>query len=277
MKDGFKVFDVHSHIGKWGSWEMKGNTVDPFDREFTDKEELKAYMEKYGVDKQLVMPHYHPDLSKTFSLNRKAVEMASLEGVHAAMFFEPSHPEESRKAFELARSEEGVKALKTSAGAWRNSDYSPGSWSKSERKVIEEALQLSAEEDMPVQFHTGHSHSDPRKLFEIVDEFPEAIYHVVHSGGIAGGHFALLPRLLERMDTHRVYCDSSWSRGFAPRWFYRKLSEKDSLERMMFGTDEPWGDFPSEFHKIKGLRKEEDIAEEELQMLLHDNAANLYF
>jgi predicted TIM-barrel fold metal-dependent hydrolase len=276
MKNCFEVFDAHSHIGEWGSWKMKGNRVDPFNREFTNKEELKAYMENYGVDRQIVMPHYHPDLSKTFSLNRKAVEMAEVEGVHAAVFFEPSHPEESRKAFEIARSEEGVKALKTSAGAWRNSDYSPGSWSSGERKVVEEALQLSAENDVPVQFHTGHSHSDPRKLFEIVDEYTEAVYHMVHSGGIAGGHFALLPRLLERIDTHKIYCDTSWSRGFAPRWFYRKLSEKDSLERMMFGTDEPWGDFPSEFHKITGLKKEEDITKEELQMLLYDNAASLY-
>jgi predicted TIM-barrel fold metal-dependent hydrolase len=275
MKQGFRVFDAHSHIGEWGRWEMKENEVQPFDREFLDIEDLRDYMEGYGVERQIVMPHYHPDLSKTFELNTLAAEMSSEENIYGAVFVEPSHPEETQEALEIAGSNKGIVALKTSAGAW-NSSYDPESWSEDERMVMEKVLKFSARNDVPVQFHTGHTDSAPEKLFKIIDKYPEAVYHLVHSGGIAGGHFAALPRILDRLETHEVYCDTSWSRGFAPRWFYRELSRRDALDRMMFATDEPWGDFPSEFHKILGLKKETDISEEELQMILHDNAEKLY-
>lgn len=38
-----KIFDSHSHIGRFGKWRMKGNKVEPFKhREVTNAEKLYA-------------------------------------------------------------------------------------------------------------------------------------------------------------------------------------------------------------------------------------------
>lgn len=274
MRDGFRIFDAHTHIGEWGRWEMKGREVEPFDREFTTKEELREHMEKYGIDRQIVMPHYHPDLSRTFELNRLAVRMAELEDVYAGIFFEPSS--DNLETVRSLAGDRNVKVLKTSADAWSKGNYSPETWTESMRSYMNALVELAIKEDLVFQFHTGKDDSDPRKIFSMADEYPGLTYHLVHMGNSAGGHFTLLPRLLERLESHSIYMDTSWSRGFAPRWFYRELKKMGALDRMMFATDEPWGDFPGEFHKVLGLHQETSIERKELQAILYGNASKLY-
>ncbi len=270
MRDGFKLFDVHSHIGTWGRWEMKGNEVEPFENELTSREKLRHHMERYGIDRQIVMPHYHPSLRRTFELNPLALELSEMEGVYSGVFFEPAHDRQTKAALDMAESPE-VKVLKTSAGAWQN-DYDPDSWSIQQEEVMDRVMEKAGREGLIVQLHTGYGASDPVKIFRMIDRYPEVTYHLVHMGGVAGGHFALLPRLLDRLDMD-IYVDTSWSRGFAPRWFARELKERNALDRMMFATDYPWGDFHSEFHKVTGLGILEG---EEKQMVLHHNAHQLY-
>lgn len=272
MRDGFRVFDVHSHIGEWGSWEMKGREVDPFPDEITSKEDLESHMEKWGVDRQVVMTHYHPDLELTFERNDLALELAELDGVYAGIFFHPDYPELTKNALEKVDS--NVKVLKTSADAWTSS-YSPDSWSREQREVIEDVVRTAKNKDLVFQFHTGKDRSDPRNAFDFIDEFPGARYHLVHMGGIAGGHFALVPRLLERLDLD-IRVDTSWSRGFAPKWLALELKKRDALDRMMFGTDYPWGDFPSEYHKVTGLEEAGVLTGEEVQQVLFGNAEAFY-
>ncbi|MDY6776486.1 MAG: amidohydrolase family protein [Candidatus Nanohaloarchaea archaeon] len=271
MRDGFRVFDAHTHVGGWGSWEMKGREVSPFSSPIASKEALKEHMERRGIDRQIVMPHYHPELDRTFEGNRLAVELAGMDNVHAAVFFEPSHGERLDELKDLA-GEDAVVALKTSADAWKESSYNPETWSIEQERFMEELLDYAAGNGLPIQFHTGTGSSDPRNLFEMVDEYPEPAYHFVHMGGTAGGHFAFVPRFLERIDSHDIYCDTSWSRGFGVRWLVRKISQRGMLNRLMFASDEPWGDVPGEFAKVAGL----NIEEEDKQRILYGNAEKLY-
>ena len=62
-----KIFDAHSHIGKFGIQHMKGRDVEPFQgREVTNAEEQKEYMKQNGITKAIVMPHYVTDQKVPF-------------------------------------------------------------------------------------------------------------------------------------------------------------------------------------------------------------------
>jgi predicted TIM-barrel fold metal-dependent hydrolase len=70
-----------------------------------------------------------------------------------------------------------------------------------------------------------------------------------------------------------VYTDTSWSRGFGPRWLIRELIEAGRpLSRLLLASDEPWGDLPSEVSKILNL----DCEAAAKRAILYDNAATLY-
>lgn len=270
MRNGYKVFDAHTHVGEWGTWEVKGRQVSPFTDPITSQAGLRDQMDRYGIDKQIVMPHYHPDLAETFDDNSLAVDLAELDGVYAALFFAPAYPEACEQVRDFARSED-VVALKTSADAWDTGSYDPASWNATQTREMEDMLDFAADHDLPIQFHTGSDASDPRHLFELVDAYPDVTYHCVHAGGTGGGHLAFVPRFLDRLDMD-VYCDTSWTRGFGARWIARELKERDALDRLLFASDEPWGEFPGEFGKVDGLA----IADDVKQRLLFDNAARLY-
>ncbi len=250
---------------------MKGKQVDPFRNELTSREAVKDHMEGYSVDRQVVMPHYHPSLERTFELNPLALELSEMEDVYAGVFFEPSHDRATKNALDMAGSP-GIKVLKTSASAWQNCNYDPETWDVEHREVMDLVMERAEREELVLQLHTGYGGSDPVKIFRMIDQYPRVTYHLVHMGGVAAGHFAILPRLLDRLDMD-IYVDTSWSRGFAPKWFARELRKEGALDRMMFATDYPWGDFPSEFSKVAEM---DELHEEEKRMVLHDNARQLY-
>lgn len=268
------VFDAHTHIGEWGTWTVKGREITPFRDEICSQSDLRQHMQYWGIDRQIVMTHYHPELSVTFDRNQLALELAELDGVYAGLFFHPDYPDEAAAVIEQA-ADDRVKVLKTSADTWENS-YDPTSWTDTQRETIEQLVSCATAHDLVFQFHTGPDKSDPRKVFRFIEQYPEPTYHLVHMGGTAGGHFALVPRLLEHLDKD-VYVDTSWSRGFGPRWLATQLKQRDALDRMLFASDYPWGDIPAEYHKIRGLEETVSaITAEDVQRILYGNAEQLY-
>ena len=78
--------------------------------------------------------------------------------------------------------------------------------------------------------------------------------HLVHFGGGVSGHIKLVPKFLEWVkDGYKVYTDTSWAIGFGARWLLVEI-EKQGIggDRVLFGSDEPWSDFMSEYWKIEG-------------------------
>ncbi len=270
VADDIPVFDAHTHIGEWGAWEMAGNRVDPFTDPITSRDALAAQMERHGVNRQVVMPHYHPDRSLTYTGNHLAVDLARLDGVVAAIFATPDDPHRLDDIRDLA-TDPDVRALKTSADAWDDGSYDPSTWTTDQEEMMAELLRLARQHDLPVHCHTGSDASDPRALFALIDRYPDVTYHCVHMGGTAAGHFAFVPRFCDRLDLD-VYADTSWARGFGVRWLVRELRERDALDRLMFASDEPWGDRPGELATVRGL----DLDRDEERAVLHDTAARLY-
>lgn len=270
----FQVFDAHSHVGKWGSWEMRGNTVVPFTEEedVTSQEELEARMEEFNLSKQLVVPHYYPDTDKAFELNRFVRTLAKLDDVYGGVWFAPSFPGATASAlgdFE----EDTIVALKTSADVWMDADYRPSTWKADEAEVMEEVMTFARDNGLLVQLHTGSGGSRPEYAFALADQYPEVGFHFVHMGGSTGGHFAFVPRFLERIEQRdNLYCDIAWARGFAVRWMARELLERDAIDRLLFASDEPWGDANAAMHTVLGLNIPRGAKED----VFYGNAVDAY-
>lgn len=270
----FRVFDAHSHVGEWGSWEMRGNEVSPFtgDDSITTRDGVEARMRRFSLTKQLVVPHYYPKPDKAFETNRFIRYLAKMDDVYGGLWFAPSFPGETASAlgdFE----EDTIVAMKTSADVWVDADYRPGTWMGDEEQVMEEVMEFCRDNDILVQLHTGSGKSRPEHAFALADRYPDVGFHFVHMGGSAGGHFAFVPRFLDRLgERDNLYFDVSWARGFGVRWIARELEERDALERMLYASDEPWGDANATMHQVLGL----DLPGETKEDIFYRNAMEAY-
>ena len=64
-----------------------------------------------------------------------------------------------------------------------------------------------------------------------------------------------MPKFLEWVkDGYKVYTDTSWAIGFGARWLLVEIEQGIGGDRVLFGSDEPWSDFMSEYWKIEGAR-----------------------
>lgn len=270
----FQVFDAHSHVGEWGTWEVRGNAVTPFTAEdaVTTREELEDRMQRLDLSAQLVVPHYFPDADDAFALNPFVHSLAQMEGIYGGVWFAPSFPAETGAALGDF-DEDTVVAVKTSADVWVDADYRPGTWKTDEEEVMEEVLTFARDNDLLVQLHTGSGKSRPEYAFALADQYPEVGFHFVHMGGSTSGHFAFVPRFLDRVEGRdNLYVDISWARGFAVRWLARELLKRDALDRMLFASDEPWGDANAAMHTVLGL----GIPREAKEGVFYWNAVDAY-
>lgn len=270
----FQVFDAHSHVGAWGSWAVRGNRVAPFteQEDVTTREAAEQRMKRFSFSKQLVVPHYYPDADKAFEVNRFVRYLAKTDDIYGGVWFAPSFPGATASAlgdFE----EDTIVALKTSADVWVDADYRPKTWRADEEQVMEAVMGFAQDNGLLVQLHTGSGKSRPEYAFALADRYPDVGFHFVHMGGSSGGHFAFIPRFLDRLEQRgNLYCDMSWARGFAVRWLARELIERDALDRLLFASDEPWGDANAAMHQVMGL----DIPADAKEDVFYGNALAAY-
>jgi hypothetical protein len=59
----------------------------------------------------------------------------------------------------------------------------------------------------------------------------------------------------------RVYTDLSWAIGFAPRWLAGEIERRGvGHDRVLFASDEPWGDFPGELARLAAAAGDGELA-----------------
>jgi predicted TIM-barrel fold metal-dependent hydrolase len=50
----------------------------------------------------------------------------------------------------------------------------------------------------------------------------------------------------------KVYTDTSWAIGFAPRWLAAEIERRGiGADRILFASDEPWGDHVGELARLR--------------------------
>lgn len=247
------LLDAHRHIGVLPEYPFYGGP--PVRADITARatvQQFYAALDDEGVDRALVLPNYGvPDPDVAFGLNALALEAAQKDDrVRCGLWVSPKASDGGRNDRALALAgERGVRALKTSfllGGAPDDPECSG---------QLHRIFAAAAEHDLVVHVHTSPgAASDVDRIGQLVERYGDDVrIHLVHLGGGMSGHLKLIGgRLFDWIAAgKRVYTDTSWAIGFAPRWLVQQIHLRGiGADRVLFATDTPWGDFEGEHARL---------------------------
>ena len=267
--------DAHRHLGVLPAFPFYGGPpVNPDQRARGTVEELLADLDAEGTERALVIPNYGvPDPSHSFALNEVVLDaVGKSDRLSAALWVSP-RPQDAAytdKALALA-GERGVKALKVSfllGGAADDPDC---------LTQLDKVFAVAKDHNLIVHIHTSPgAASDIDKIGLLVERYAdETPIHLVHFGGGMSGHIKLIGgRFFDWIESgKKVYTDLTWAIGFAPNWLANEIDKRGiGGDRVLFATDQPWGDFEGEYHRMIDAAGGREIAD----LIFHDNFERLY-
>ncbi len=267
--------DAHRHLGVLPAFPFYGGPpVNPDQRARGTVEELLADLDAEGTERALVIPNYGvPDPSHSFALNEVVLDaVGRSDRLSAALWVSP-RPQDAvytDKALALA-GERGVKALKVSfllGGAADDPDC---------LTQLDKVFAVAKDHNLIVHIHTSPgAASDIDKIGLLVERYAdETPIHLVHFGGGMSGHIKLIGgRFFDWIESgKKVYTDLTWAIGFAPNWLANEIDTRGiGGDRVLFATDQPWGDFEGEYHRMIDAAGGREIAD----LIFHDNFERLY-
>lgn len=267
--------DAHRHLGKLPAYPFYGGPpVNPDVAARAEISELMDDLARERTERALVIPNYGvPDPVHSFALNELVVEAAGAdERIVCGLWVSPRAQDAALNDAALALAgETGVKALKTSFLLGGGVD-DPAS-----QPQLERIFGTAREHDLVVHVHTSPgAASDIDRVGELVERYGDDVkIHLVHLGGGMSGHIKLISgRFFDWIRAGKqVYTDTSWAIGFAPRWLAAEI-ERHGLghDRVLFASDEPWGDHAGELARLDNAIGDGDLA----RMMRYDNFHSLY-
>lgn len=246
--------DGHRHLGVLPAFAFYGGPeVNPDRSARATVEDLLADLDAEGTERALVLPNYGvPDVSRSFALNELVLDAAARDDrIRAGLFVSPraEDRELTAAALELA-GEPGVVALKTTflLGGSATDEAS--------RPQLDAIFAAAREHDLVVHVHTSPgAASDIDQVGTLVEHYADDVrIHLVHLGGGMSGHIKLIGgRFFDWITAgKRVYTDTSWAIGFAPRWLAAEIDRRGiGHDRVLFASDEPWGDHVGELARLR--------------------------
>jgi predicted TIM-barrel fold metal-dependent hydrolase len=258
-----RVFDAHRHLGVLPAFPFYGGpAVHPDTTARATIAELISDLDAEGTDRALVIPNYGvPDPDIAFSFNELVVEAAQTDDrISAALWVSPKAADADRTAKALALAgEPEVRALKLSfllGGRVTDPDCTP---------QLDGIFDVARQHDLVVHVHTSPGgSSDIDEVGHLVDSYGDTVaIHLVHFGGGMSGHIKLVgSRFFDWIAAgKRVYTDLSWSIGFAPRWLVDEIDRRGlGHDRVLFASDQPWGDFAGELAKLRAATGDGELA-----------------
>jgi predicted TIM-barrel fold metal-dependent hydrolase len=259
-----RVFDAHRHLGMLPAYPFYGGPpVNPDVGARATVAELLASLDAEGTERALVIPNYGvPDPEIAFSFNELCVEASTKDDRLVAGLWVSAKPEDEQrttKALALA-GEPGVRALKLSfllGGRVGDPACRPG---------LDRIFDTAAARDLVVHVHTSPgAASDVDEIGQLVEWYADRVaLHLVHFGGGMSGHIKLAgSRFFDWIEAgKRVYTDLSWSIGFTPRWLAAQIATRQAgHDRILFASDEPWGDHAGERAKLGAAFGDRELAE----------------
>src|ERR1700712_4794584 len=257
------VHDAHRHIGALPAFPFYGGPAIRAD--LTAKETVKAFLaglDEEGTERTLVLPnHGVPTPDVAFGLNELALEAAQAdERVRCGLWISPKPSDADRNTAALALAgEAGVAALKTS--------FLLGGSVEDEGCLVQldRLFAAAKEHDLTVHVHTSPGGaSDIDRIGTLVDRWGDDVrIHLVHLGGGMSGHMKLIGgRFFDWISAgKRVYTDTSWAIGFAPRWLAAEIGGPGiGHDPGVVASDEPWGDVPGEYARLAAAAGDGELA-----------------
>ncbi|MFI5957056.1 amidohydrolase family protein [Cryptosporangium sp. NPDC051539] len=255
--------DAHRHLGVLPAYPFYGGPpVHPDVSARATLSELITDLDAEGTERALVIPNYGvPDPAVAFGFNELVVEAAQKDDrIRAGLWVsaKPSDASRTADALRLAH-EPGVRALKLSfllGGRVTDADIRPG---------LDAIFAAAREHDLTVHVHTSPgAASDIDEIGSLVEDYAgDARIHLVHFGGGMSGHIKLISgRFFDWIASGKqVYTDLSWAIGFAPRWLAAEIERRGiGHDRILFASDEPWGDFAGEHARLRAVTGDGELA-----------------
>lgn len=258
-----RVFDAHRHLGVLPAFPFYGGpAVNPDTTARATISQLISDLDAEGTDRALIVPNYGvPDPDIAFSFNELVVEAASTnDRIRAGLWVSPKATDADRTAKALALAgEPGVRALKMSfllGGRATDEACTP---------LLDEIFDAARQRDLVVHVHTSPGgSSDIDEVGRLVDTYGDSVkIHLVHFGGGMSGHIKLIgSRFFDWVAAgKRVYTDLSWSIGFASTWLAQEIDRRGlGHDRILFASDQPWGDFAGELAKLRAAAGDGELA-----------------
>lgn len=269
------VHDAHRHLGVLPAFPFYGGPpVHPDTTARGTVAELIADLDAEGTERALVLPNYGvPDASVSFSFNELVLEAAAADDrIRCGLWVSPRPQDAELTATALSlASESGVVALKTSfllGGRASDPDCEP---------QLRAIFDAAREHGLVVHVHTSPgAASDIDEVGHLVEQYGDEVkIHLVHLGGGVSAHVKLIgSRLFDWIEAGKqVYTDTSWAVGFAPRWLIQEIQRRGiGADRLLFASDEPWGDHVGELARLRHAAGDGELAE----LVLRENFAALY-
>ncbi|MGQ0794513.1 MAG: amidohydrolase family protein [Deltaproteobacteria bacterium] len=280
MKITRKIFDAHTHIGELAAYKFYDlkEPVKPTVIEYpTGREYTEQHMDEYRIDRALVISNYGvPDSAQPFSLNPLVLDTVHKADRIVGALWVSGMPKDKERTEETLKhvKEKGIVALKTTC--LLGGTYKPSDWDEPSRALWDSIMKAAEENNLVLHIHTSPGGgSDISNAIELVKEYGKKVkIHLVHMGGFVSGHIKLVPKFIELIqDGYKVYTDTTWAVGFGSRWLLHEVQRTGvGWDNVVFGSDTPWSDFPSEYWKIEGAK----ISEELKNNIFWENAQKLY-
>ncbi|CAO5183025.1 Amidohydrolase-related domain-containing protein [Frankia sp. AiPs1] len=255
--------DAHRHLGVLPAYPFYGGpAVNPDVGARATIAELIADLDREGTERALVIPNYGvPDVSHTFALNDLVLEAAARDDrIRAGLYVSPRPQDADLTARALALAgEHGVRALKTTFLLGGSVDDA-GCLAQ-----LDQIFATAATHDLVVHVHTSPgAASDIDRVGQLVERYGDTTkIHLVHFGGGMSGHIKLAGgRFFDWIAAgKRVFTDMSWAIGFAPRWLAAEIDRRGvGHDRLLFASDEPWGDHPGEHARLTAAVGDGELA-----------------
>jgi predicted TIM-barrel fold metal-dependent hydrolase len=257
------ISDAHRHLGVLPAYPFYGGpAIQPDLSARATIKQLIADMDSEGTERALVIPNYGvPDPDIAFSFNELVLEAAAADDrIRAALWVSamPADAHRTAKALALA-GEPGVRALKLSfLLGGRASD--PGC-----QPQLDAIFAVARSHGLVVHVHTSPgAASDIDEVGRLVERYGDDVsIHLVHFGGGMSGHIKLAgARFFDWIAAGKwVYTDLSWAIGFAPRWLAAEIGHRGiGHDRVLFASDQPWGDYAGEFAKLSAVTGDSELA-----------------
>ncbi len=279
MKVNRKVFDAHTHIGELPAFKFYDlkEAVKPTVIEYPSSKEYLKHMDEYGIGRAMVISNYGvPDSGQPFTLNPIVIDSVhKADRLVGAIWVSGMAKDKERTEEALKHvKEKGIVALK--ATCLLGGTYKPSEWDETAREIWNSIVDAAEKNNLALHIHTSPGGgSDVGNALEFVREYGKRIkVHIVHMGGGVSGHIRLVPKFIELVqDGYQVYTDTTWAIGFGSRWLLHEIERTGiGADNVLFASDTPWGDFPSEYWKVEGAK----ISEELKNKIFWENAQRLY-
>lgn len=267
--------DAHRHLGVLPAFPFYGGPpVNPDIKARATVAQLLADLDAEGTERALVIPNYGvPQPEHSFKLNELVLEAAATSDRLSAAIWTSPRPQDADltdAALKLA-GEPGVKALKIS--------FLLGGSAEDEacQVQLDKVFATARQHDLVVHVHTSPgAASDIDKVGQLVERYGDQNkIHLVHFGGGVSGHIKLIGgRFFDWVSAGKqVYTDLTWAVGFAPQWLAAEINHRGiGGDRVLFATDQPWGDFAGEYYRMTDALGDRQLTE----MVFHDNFERLY-